>query len=924
MNQVNNFEERYQALNPEQRKAVDTIDGPVLVVAGPGTGKTELLGFRVANILKITDTTPESVLCLTFTEAAARNMKERLTRLIGAKTADKVPIHTFHGFGSDVIKRYGEYFFDGASAEPADELTKFALMEEVLSALPHSNSLRSFHPEQGYVYMREIMSRIGDLKQAGITPLEFKSILDENKEFIDKSSTAIAEFFEKANMRKKDVINEILELIHELVAIESEGIIKPSSSLKYQKLKDAIVENLGEAQEIAESENSTKPITEWRNKHVEKNKSGVFVLKESKRMKRHTGLAEVYKLYQDLLRERGLFDFDDMLMEVISACEKNSDLKANLQERFQYVLVDEFQDTSGVQMRMLNLLLDAPSNERKPNVLVVGDDDQSIFKFQGANIDNILGFTASYIDTEIAVLRRNYRSTQSILDTAREVVLQGKERLEVRMPDKVSKQLSAEREHTRAGQVETMEFATPDHEKIWIASEIKKRIEAGESAREIAVIAPKHAMLEELAQVLDYFKIPVAYERRRDLLKHPRMNEILKIFEYVTTLMQKDKQIADSFMPEILSFPFWGVREVDIFKISIEASKAKAPWINIMLEYPNDNVQDAAKFLLSLGRESKLKTAQEIVGAILGTNSIDFDAKKYTSKYKEYYCNDAKLAENPAEYIETIEILTKLIKTVSERKKSGQMSSEDLVNYVQLHRTHGLRLALADDVNTNIDAVNLMTVYKSKGLEFDTVFVLSCTEQNWAKSRVGDKLPLPVNLPIAAQADTVEDKIRLLYVAMTRARLDLLLTSYTSDQNGKAAERVRFLEQENLSEPPVADKDVDLLSIARMKEQLLGAKEIESDAMEVLKERVANYKLSASGLNDFLDIVNGGPRNFVEKYLLRFPTMDSPQASYGTAVHTALSDMIEEHKRTNSLPTLNFLVERFEAALKKAVMSKKE
>ncbi len=161
------FEERYGALNARQQEAVDAIDGPVLVVAGPGSGKTELLSLRVANILRNTDTLASSILCLTFTDSASVNMQKRLEGLIGAE-AYKVTIHTFHSFGREIIAQNAEYFYKGANYSPADEIQQLEILQEIFETLPHDNSLDSRHPEQGYTYMKEVRERIGDLKKAGL------------------------------------------------------------------------------------------------------------------------------------------------------------------------------------------------------------------------------------------------------------------------------------------------------------------------------------------------------------------------------------------------------------------------------------------------------------------------------------------------------------------------------------------------------------------------------------------------------------------------------------------------------------------------------------------------------------------------------------------------------------------------------------
>src|SRR5574344_863763 len=154
-----NFETRYKNLNEKQKEAVDTIDGPVLVVAGPGSGKTELLSLRAANILKETQATPGNILLLTFTESGAKNMRERIVSLIG-EAGYRIAIYTFHAFASDVMNKYAEFFFDGATFKPATEVEKINIIEKILEALPRENLLTSKHSEMGYTYLYDIIACI--------------------------------------------------------------------------------------------------------------------------------------------------------------------------------------------------------------------------------------------------------------------------------------------------------------------------------------------------------------------------------------------------------------------------------------------------------------------------------------------------------------------------------------------------------------------------------------------------------------------------------------------------------------------------------------------------------------------------------------------------------------------------------------------
>jgi DNA helicase-2/ATP-dependent DNA helicase PcrA len=331
------FEERYAKLNSEQKKAVDKIEGPVLVIAGPGSGKTELLSLRVAIILKDTDASAGSILCLTFTDAAALNMRERLAKLIGPE-AYRVGIHTFHGFATSIIERYPEYFFGGALFSPADEVVQLETMRATFEALTHDHPLRSFHPEQGFVYSYDAKKGISDLKRAGISPKSFKKLLDKNESEFKALDKALAPFESKISKAFIDEANKIQKTISAL----AKGNI--------ETLAWSISESLAKAIHESEILEKTAPLSDWKRKSMKKTDDGKLVLKERVYHDKLCGLALVYEKYQDKLHSEGYFDFGDMIMRLSEALENEPTLLYELQEKYQYILTDEFQDTNGAQM----------------------------------------------------------------------------------------------------------------------------------------------------------------------------------------------------------------------------------------------------------------------------------------------------------------------------------------------------------------------------------------------------------------------------------------------------------------------------------------------------------------------------------------------------------------------------------------------
>ena len=355
------FAEEYNRLNKEQRKAVDTIEGPVMVIAGPGTGKTQILASRIGKILLETDTSPDNILCLTYTDAGVVAMRKRLLQFIGPD-AYKVNIYTFHAFCNDVIQE-NLSLFEKTSLDPVSDLEKIQLFKELIDSFPKNHPLKRYRGDV-YFEINNLQSLFSTMKREGWTPAFINQRIDEylvdlptRDEFIYKKK--YKDF--NAGDLKKDKIEEQKE--------------------RMEKLRAAVNEFDG---------------------------------------------------FQQLMRKRNRYDFDDMINWVIKAFEENKNLLANYQEKFQYILVDEYQDTSGTQNRIVELLI---SYWDKPNVFVVGDDDQSIYRFQGANVENMLDFANSYKDNLLTVvLTNNYRSTQPILDISKTLINRNEERLVKQLP----------------------------------------------------------------------------------------------------------------------------------------------------------------------------------------------------------------------------------------------------------------------------------------------------------------------------------------------------------------------------------------------------------------------------------------------------------------------------------------------------------
>jgi len=879
------FEERYSGLNERQKEAVNTIFGPVLVVAGPGTGKTEILSMRIANILRETDTLPSSILCLTFTENAAYNMRKRLASIIGAD-AYKVAIHTFHGFGNEIISKNPEYFYGGADFKAIDEVYKLEVLETVLKKLPHNSKLKSHHEQQGYAYLRDIQERIEDLKKAGLTPAEFKLLIEENKLFLEEASNIAGNFLKDFKFIKSN-IEKFSQLINMLSEIKSERKIFLKN---FKSLKETVLESINLANDEALNQKSTKPITAWKDDMLKKNFKNEYVFYDWEKIRNMEELAFLYENYVDEMQKRGLFDFADMLMHAVKTVEETPELKFNLQEKYQYLLIDEFQDTSGIQMRILDNLLENPVNEGNPNVFAVGDDDQSIFKFQGAELANILSFREKFTGLKTVVLNKNYRSGQQILDLASGIIKKGKERLE-NLGD-FSKKLESEKKEIKA-EIQSLEFSSEGRESLFVAKKIQELSKECPYSK-FAIIGRKHRHLETTLAALNSLKIPFIYKKETDVLEQEHIIQLINCCKFIVNENQ-------DVLPQILAYPFWEIDAIEIWKISLKARKEKKSWLELLLISENPKLKAVAEFFIKLQSLAKIEVMEEVLDILMGNKDLD----GFNSQFKNFYFNQ----ENKTDYIERLESLRKLIGLVRNFRDEKKVYLKDLIQFIELHERHKKGIEMKIEMDDEINAVNILTVHGAKGLEFENVFVVSCTDSGWMKGASGAKLRFPENLPISAGKDGEDDILRLFYVALSRAKKRLFLTyGLKDDVSGKLNTKLRFLEGE---------VDTEKVEYAENFERENLSKKISFTENETafLNEIIKNYKLNPSHLNTFIDLENGGPKKFLENNILKFPEKLQTSNCYGTAIHETLNHALIEMKRKGSLPNTEDLLKFFEEKL---------
>ena len=486
---MNGYEQARKELNKKQLQAVDCIDGPVLVIAGPGTGKTQLLSARVANILASTDTRADNILCLTFTNKAAINMKQRIIELAGPIGA-KVTASTFHSFAAEIMNIYPDYFWNAASLSVAPDTVQLDLIETIVKQLPLDNPLALKFSGQ-YTLLNDIRRSINLTKEAGLTPDKLRALIQANVAYIDTVEEDLVDILSQRLSAKN--LDELSSKISELPVQAIDQYLYPLVSLS-----TVIINSLAEA--IAQDTGSGKATytSRWKSRWVQTVDGQKSMQKERERNTWWLELASVYEKYRSGLHHRGFYDYSDMLVEVVSQLEQTPQMLADIQERYNYVLIDEFQDTTPAQLRLAHLVSNHHSAEGKPNLMVVGDDDQSIFKFNGAELNNMLGFKRNYPAAKIIILTENYRSSQAILDAASKIIDQAESRL-VNSDPRLNKTLSAAKPPKDKSEIRVLAYNSRELQLSEIARDIAKNYHPD---KHIAVLARGHDSLIKMSGIL--------------------------------------------------------------------------------------------------------------------------------------------------------------------------------------------------------------------------------------------------------------------------------------------------------------------------------------------------------------------------------------------------------------------------------------
>ncbi len=910
-----NYLNRHKLLNPAQRQAVNTVEGPVAVIAGPGTGKTELLAMRIANILRTTDTSAENILCLTYTDSGAHAMRQRLLEIVGP-TAHRINIYTFHSFGSMIMSQNVDTFFNDIPFKAASSLNTHQVITDILENLPHGHILASKNQGE-FVKVKRIQGAISNLKRGGLTPSQLQEVIVSNQEDIKKIESILAPIVEKRI--GKNSLEEYSAALLELNKLQPNTNLPNNTPNLTMVIKQSLLKAISQADELEKN----TPLSKWKSEWFEKDPQKRAILKTRKRLVELEAIGEAYKQYIKSMERQHLYDYDDMILMTLKALRTNMPLRYSLQEQFQHILIDEFQDTNQAQLQIIYELIDNDVNEGRPNIFIVGDDDQAIYGFQGANSSNITTFLETLPATELIVLTDNYRSSQQILDSARSIITQGEDRLENSIKD-LNKTLTARSKKTTS-QVNLYEYENVNDERQQVANKIKALLENNTPAQDIVVIARKHQQLIDFLPYLNNADIPVAYEKHDDALKVESIMQIELLANFFLLMKQQKLIEAQALLPELLAHPAWQLSAETFWNISLHAHKNKLHWLEALKTIPETT--HIYEWLITTYQSIFTLPLEQAIDVLIGTPAdTQQTTVNFTSPIFNYYFSNMRLKENPASYLTHLNALSAIRSQLREHLETRPASSsiappnlEEFVRFLQLNRTLGEAVSIKQVVETiDSHSVNLMTAHKSKGLEFKHVFIIDGVDSKWGSSMRGNNqnYKFPENLHLNPAGDTMDEKIRLFYVAATRAKETLNISYSLQDDAKKGTFRTSFLDEASWR----VTKQAPLTNLTDTTDnaQIAWHQNIttpNSTLKNLLAPSLKHYRLNTTALGNFIDLMNAGPQYFLMQNLLHFPKAPAPSAAYGTAIHRTLQKTHLQFNANGRLPATKDVIELFATEL---------
>ncbi len=780
-------------LNPQQLKAATFKEGPLLIVAGAGTGKTTVITQRISHLIDSRRAKSDEILALTFTDKASQEMQERLDMLLPYGYVD-MWAHTFHSFSQRILESYGIDIGLPNAFKLLNQTEQWILL--------HNNILRlklDYYRPLGNPtkFLHALLKHFSRLKDEAITPKEY------------------LEYAENLRLNSDSA--------HFLPQILSED--------ERDKLTEKEVREL-KAQEIKKTQE----------------------------------VADAYHSYQEFLLENNSLDFGDLINYCLKLFRERPKILAKFRSQFKYILVDEFQDTNWAQYELIKLL-SAPKN----NLTVCGDDDQSIYKFRGASVSNILQFKKDFPGAEQVYLIKNYRSCQNILDLSYNFIQHNNpNRLEVTLDNEknFSKKLIAQ--STASATIEYFEVATHEDEMKAVISKILelKTNNADVSWSDFAILVRANSHADIFNYGLSQKNIPYQYVASRGLYNKPIILDMLSYLKLLDNYHESPALFRIASLPifqftqrELINFNYWAKRKGrSLYQILSRAQTLEG--------ITEETVKKAQKVIGLIEKQTKMVGEKSVKELLL----IFLEESGYLKEITRIESQNAQLA---------LSYLNQFYRKISEYEaKTHDPSVKNFLHIMELEIEAGEEGSLDTEPEVEgPDSVKVMTIHAAKGLEFKYVFIANLVDRRFPTTERKEPIEIPNALvkEIIPTGDIhLQEERRLMYVACTRAKLGLYLTgakNYGGTQKKKPSVFVKEMGlSPQASSPFVSEAKATVLDVKGKRE------------FYKMPERFSFSQLKA---------YENCPWQYRYAFILRVPVKGKPQFSFGKTIHLVMQKMFE-------------------------------
>ena len=766
-------------LNQAQQQAVSYFDGPLIIVAGAGTGKTTVITEKITHILKSKRARTSEVLALTFTEKAATEMQERVDANIDSGYVE-LHISTFHSFCQKILEEFALHIGLG---------TSFTLLTEA----------------DAWMLVRKNLDRFN---------LDYYRPLGNPTSHIH----ALISHFQKCK----------------------DELISPEDYMRYAEKKQADTDSV-ELPEFA----------------------------------RLTEVANAYHAYNQLLLDHNSLDFADLIFYTIKLLKERPTVLQALQKRFTHILIDEFQDVNWAQYQMVKMLAG-----KQAQLTVVGDDDQSIYAFRGASVSNILRFKDDFPQAKEIVLNENYRSNQEILDYAYTLIqYNNPDRLEIKL--NVNKQLKSAKPAAGASgpAVAHIHCQTIDQETRAVIEEIKKIKDSNPNIRwsDFAILVRANSHSEPFINAFEKTNIPYEFLAASGLYKQPLILDCINFFKLL------DNYRESTAIYRLLLMPLWQLDEHDVQKITFHAKKKSISYYEALKKSAefglSEHGQSVASKLITIIHSGLEHAKKEKPSTVL------FQFLQESSLLE--YLTQEELKQN-REIINQIYQLKEFFEQVSAYENSVPGARvANFLEHIQFIMESGDLGAMYQPSDLS-DSVRIITVHKSKGLEFKYVFVVNMVEERFPARRRAEPIEVPPELvkeQIPEGDSHYQEERRLFYVALTRAQERLFLLS-SEDYGGARAKKIsRFLSEIHFSASTNHSAEESILQISQPEKTKNQADFIYELPKVFSFSQIKAYRTC--------------PYQYKLAHILRIPTKGSASFSFGQSMHSTMQKFYERVQELN-------------------------